>query len=142
MSNIAAVYTTIAGWSLTGVTTTRNITAAQLAVANADLPCRVLVPSTRLEGEDVFVMIGNLQNVGWSIRDICLWAPMGSGTGVEQYTAAMTSYITDYLSKVKANRSPATNCTILGIEVQMGPVAWADKNYWAVDITLTVEEII
>ena len=59
-------------------------------------------------------MIGNLQKVGWAIRDLCLWAPLGSGSGIEQYSAAMLTYISSYLSKVKAGRNPATNCTIVG----------------------------
>lgn len=142
MSNIASVYTAVSNYEPTGAATTRNIAAVQLAVRNADLPCRVLLPSTRLEADDVFVMLGNLQRVGWSIRDLCLWAPMGAGTGIGQYASSMLTYISSYLSIVKTGRNPATNCTIQGIEVQMGPVNWADKNYWAVDITLTVEEIL
>jgi hypothetical protein len=30
----------------------------------------------------------------------------------------------------------------VGVEVQMTPVLWGEKSYWAVDITLTVEEIL
>jgi len=140
MSNIASVYTAIAAYAPTGVTTTRNLATVQLEVADADLPCRLLLPSTSVEGD--FVMIGNLQKVGWAIRDLCLWAPLGSGTGVAQYSTAMLTYIGSYLSKVKAGRSPAVGCTIIGVEVQMGPVPWGDDDYWAVDITLTVEEIL
>ena len=140
MSNIASVYTTVAGYTPTGVTTSRNISAVILNVADADLPCRLLLPSTNANGE--FVMIGNVQKVGWAIRDLCLWAPLAAGTGIAQYSAAMLTYISSYISKVKAGRNPATNCTIVGIEAQMGPVPWGDKDYWAVDITLTVEEIL
>ena len=140
MSNIASVYTAVAAYAPTGATTTRNITAVKLDVADADLPCRLLLPSTSAEGD--FIMMGNLQNVGWAIRDLCLWAPLSDGGGIAQYSSAMLTYISSYLSKVKAGRNPATNCTIVGIEVQMGPVPWGTKDYWAVDITLTVEEIL
>ena len=139
-SNISSVYTAIAAYAPTGATTTRNITAAQLEVADADLPCRILLPSTK--GEMDFVMIGNLQKISWSIRDLCLWAPVGAGTGIAQYSSAMVTYISSYLTKVKAGRNPAAGCTIVGVEVQMGPIPWADQNYWAVDITLTVEEVL
>jgi hypothetical protein len=140
MSNIASVYTAIAAYAPTGVTTTRNITAVQLTVANADLPCRLLLPA--IQGEMEFVNMGNLQKQVWTIRDLCLWAKLGSGSGVEQYTSAMSTYIGSYLSKVKAGRNPATNCTITKVETQMGPIPWAEDDYWAVDITLTVEEMI
>ena len=140
MSNIASVYTAIAAYAPTGATTTRNISAVQLTVRNADLPCRLLLPSTSTEGD--FVMMGNVQKVGWAIRDLCLWAPLGAGTGIAQYSSAMLTYISSYLSKIKAGRNPATNCTIVGYEAQMGPVPWGDKDYWAVDITVTVEEIL
>ena len=139
-SNISSVYTAIAAYRPTGAVTHRNITAAKLKVANADLPCRILLPSVR--GEMDFVMIGDLQKVGWAIRDLCLWAPLNAGRGIQQYSSAMVTYISSYLSKVKAGRNPATNCTIVGVEVQMGPVPWGDQDYWAVDITLTVEEIL
>jgi hypothetical protein len=140
MSNIASVYTAISGYSCTGVTTTRNISAAQLEVAGADLPCRILLPAVQGEGE--FVNMGNLQKIEWKIRDLCLWARLGSGLGVQQYSGAMATYIGSYLTKIKAGRNPATNCTITGWDIQMGPVPWAEDDYWAVDITLTVEEII
>ena len=140
MSNIASVYTAVASYAPTGATTTRNITAVKLDVADADLPCRLLLPSTSAEGD--FIMMGNLQNVGWAIRDLCLWAPITAGSGVEQFSKSMLDYISLYLAQVKDNRNPATNANIVGMEVQMGPVPWADKNYWAVDITLTIEEIL
>jgi len=41
MSNIASVYTAIAAYAPTGVTTTRNLATVQLEVADADLPCRL-----------------------------------------------------------------------------------------------------
>ena len=141
MSNIASVYTAIAAYAPTGATTSRNITSVGLDVADADLPCRLLLPSTGME-DGQFVMLGNLQKVNWVIRDLCLWAPLGSGTGVEQYSGAMLTYIASYLTKIKAGRNPASNCTITGFAAQMGPIPWGDKDYWAVDVTLTVEEIL
>ena len=142
MSNIASVYAAIAAWTPTGAGAGHNILAGsgQLTIANADLPKRILLPSTNVNGE--FVMIGTLQKTAWSIRDLCLWAPLGSGSGVEQYSSAMLTYIASYLAKVKAARSPAANCAITGVEAQMGPVPWGEKDYWAVDITVTVEEHI
>ena len=140
MSNIVTAYGAIAAYAPTGVTTSRNISAAQLAVADADLPCRILLPATEADGE--FVAIGDLQGVNWTIKDLCLWAPLEAGTGVQQYSAAMLTYITSYLSKVKAGRSPAANCTIVGFAFNMAPVKWGVKDYWAVDISLIVREIL
>ena len=55
MSNIADVYTAVTAYAPTGTTTSRNISAVELTVANADLPCRLLLPNTNAQGE--FIMI-------------------------------------------------------------------------------------
>ena len=140
MSNIKAAYAAIAAWEPTGVTTTRNITAVQLAVADADLPCRLLLPATSTNGD--FVMMGTLQNTAWVVRDLCMWAKVGAGAGVEQYSEAMLDYIASYLTKIKGKISPAANCVIAGWEVQMGVVPWGNSDYYAVDIYLTIQEKI
>ena len=139
MSNIQDIYTSIANMKV-GSVKARNINKVKLAVRNTDLPMRLLLPSTSAEGD--FIMIGNLQNVGWAIRDLCLWAPLSAGKGVEQFAESMLDYISLYIAQVKENRNPATNATIVGVEAQMGPVPWGETDYWAVDITVTVEEII
>jgi len=139
MSNIQDIYTSIANMKV-GSVKARNINKVKLAVRNSDLPMRLLLPSTSAEGD--FIMIGNLQNVGWAIRDLCLWAPLSAGKGVEQFADSMLDYISLYIAQVKENRNPATNATIMGVEAQMGPVPWGDTDFWAVDITVTVEEII
>jgi len=139
MSNIQDIYTSISNMEV-GSVKSRNINKVNLLVRDSDLPCRLLLPSTSAQGD--FIMIGNLQNVGWAVRDLCLWAPMSAGSGVEQFSESMLDYISLYLAEVKDNRNPATNANIVGMEVQMGPVPWGDKDYWAVDITLTIEEIL
>ena len=137
-SNISTVYTVLTAYDPTGVTTNRDITACKLEVADADLPCRILTPAT--EGEASFVGIGNLLSINWKIQDICLWAPVGAGTGVQQYSAAFVTYIKSYIDKVKADRSPAAGCAITGLSFMISPIAWAKKNYWGVETIVTVEE--
>ena len=137
-SNISSVYTVLTAYDPTGVTTNRDITAAQLEVADADLPCRILIPAT--EGDAGFVGIGNLLSIDWRIQDVCLWAPVGAGTGVEQYSAALVTYIKSYLDKVKADRSPAAGCAITGLSFKISPIAWGKKNYWGVETIVTVSE--
>ena len=139
MSNIQDVYTSIANMKV-GSIKSRNVNKVNLTVRDSSLPLRLMLPST--SGEMDFVAIGNLQRMGWAIRDLCLFAPLTQGSGVEQFSKAMVDYLSLYIEAIKANRNPATNCTIVGVEVQMGPVPWAEKDYWAVDITLTVEEIL
>jgi hypothetical protein len=139
MSEILNVYQSIASMKV-GKVKARNIDQINLTFRDSSLPLRMLLPSTA--GDGSFVMIGTLQKMGWAIRDLCLFAPLTQGSGVQQFAKAMVDYLDLYVQAVKANRNPAANCTIVGWEVQMGPVPWAEKDYWAVDITLTVEEIL
>ena len=71
-----------------------------------------------------------------------MFAPLTKGKGIQQFSKAMVDYLSLYLAQVKANRNPTTTSTIIGLEGVMQPVQWAEKVYWAVDITLTVEEIL
>ena len=137
-SNISSVYTVLTAYDPTGVLTNRDITAAKLEVADADLPCRILIPAT--EGTSGFVGIGNLLTITWTIQDVCLWAPVGAGAGVQQYSTAFVTYIKSYLDKVKADRSPAAGCHISDVSFKIEPTQWGSKTYWAINTTVTVEE--
>lgn len=139
MSNIQDVYRSIANMEV-GSIKSRNVDKVSLAIRKGSLPLRLLLPSTT--GEMEFIAIGNLQKMGWAIRDLCLFAPLGKGSGVQQFSKAMIDYLDLYMKAIKSNRSPATNCTIVGVEVQMGPIPWGAEDYWAIDITLTIEEIL
>jgi len=139
MSAVKEIYREISNMKLKGVKA-RNIDKIKLAVRKSDLPIRMLIPST--EGDLEFVGIGTLNNITWVIRDLCLWVPLSAGSGVEQYADSMIEYIQLYVMALKSLRNPTAQSNITGVAFEMGPVPWADKDYWAVNVTLTVEEII
>ena len=118
----------------------RNIDKIRLVIKDKDLPCRMLIPSTT--GDLSFVGIGTLNNIQWVIRDLCLWAPLTAGKGIEQYASSLVDYLKLYIARVKALRNPTNQSVISGVSFAMGPVPWGEKDYWAVDIQLTVEEIL
>lgn len=138
-SAISAIYKEIANFKISNVKS-RNIDKINLIIKEADLPCRMLLPST--SGELSFVGLGSLNNITWVIRDLCLWAPLTAGSGIEQFADSMVGYIRLYLAAIKAHRNLTNQSNITGIAFQMGPIPWAEKDYWAIDITLTVEEIL
>ena len=139
MSQIQDIYQSISKMKV-GSIKARNVDKVKLAVPKGSLPMRFLLPST--SGEMEFIAIGTLQKMNWAIRDLCLFAPLTKGSGIERYSKAMVDYLSLYIAQVKANRHPTTLSNIIGVEVQMGPIPWAETDYWAVDITLTVEEIL
>lgn len=139
-SNILSVYDTLAGWSITNIKVTRDIDEVKLDIKQGDLPMRILLPST--EGELGFIDIGKLTNIQWQIRDLCLWAPLSAGAGIEQYASDIVTYVKDYIDNVKNNRSPANNTNIVGMSVRISPVPWGENDYWSIDILLQVEEIL
>ena len=138
-SAIKTIYKEIANFKI-GKVKSRNINKINLIVKGKDLPCRMLMPST--SGDMDFVGLGSLNNITWVIRDLCLWAPLSAGPGIEQYADSMVSYIRLYIAAIKALRNPTDQSTITGVAFQMGPIPWAEKDYWAIDVTLTVEEIL
>ena len=139
MSDILEIYKSISKMKV-GSIKCRDIDKVKLTIRDGSLPLRMLLPSTK--GDMDFVAIGNLQKMGWAIRDLCLFAPLTKGSGIQQFSKAMVDYLSLYIEQVKANRNPTKTSNIVGIEVQMVPVLWAENTYWAVDITLTVEEIL
>lgn len=118
----------------------RNIDKVKLKVTRRDLPVRMLLPSTT--GDLSYISFGTLNRIEWVIRDLCLWAPIVSGTGVEKHVGSMVTYIKDYIAVLKTIRNPTDQSNITGVAFAMGPVPWADADYWAIDVTLTVEEIL
>ena len=95
MSDILDIYTSISKMKV-GKIKSRNIDKVKLKVTDASLPLRLLLPAT--SGEMDFVAIGSLQNMAWTIRDLCLFAPIAKGKGVEAYSKAMVEYLSLYLS--------------------------------------------
>lgn len=138
MSAIDEIYLAIANLSLGGITC-RNLPQVTLEVGQADLPLRIIVPSTR--GEGTFVMIGTLQKVEWAIHDLCLWAPIGTAT-IEQYAQPMLDYIKAYLTALKGILTPTDQSHLTGFTFEMAPRQWGEATYWAVDATFSVEEYL
>ena len=138
-SAISEIYNALADISIAGVGV-RNIDEIKLQVRQVDTPVRMLLPST--SGELSFVAIGSLNKIEWIISDLCLWAPLTAGQGVKDHANDMVEYIKNYLVAIKALRSPTSQSHITGISFEMGPVPWADGDFWAVDVTISVEEII
>ena len=141
MSQVEAIYLTLANLDLGGIPS-RNLPEINLLVEQGDMPVRLLMPSTR--GEQEFVRVGSTQKVRWTIRDLCLWAPVSAGSGIEQYAAAMQAYIVAYLAALKdfygGGLTPQSHVT--GATFQMTPVTWGEMSCWAVDAQISVEEYL
>jgi hypothetical protein len=138
MSALAEIYTALSDIAIGGVKC-RNLPKVKLVVNDSDLPLRLLVPSTG--GEMEYVGIGTLGSIEWSIRDVCLWAPL-TGGGIQQVAEPMMDYIKAYLTAVKGLRNPSSQSVITRIGVQLGPLLWGEVDYWAIDCNLNVEEIL
>src|SRR3970040_2682058 len=136
-SLIASIYLAIANLAIGGVKS-RNLPEAQLAIEQADLPIRILLPSTK--GDGSFVLVGSVEKVSWSIRDLCLWAPIDKD--LVDVAEPMLRYITAYLTALKALRGPTSQSHVAGFDFQIAPIEWNGASYWAVDATLSVEEVL
>lgn len=123
-----------------GTVRARNLDEIKLAVRESDCPVRLLLPST--EGGQGFVAIGTLSKTTWRIRDLCLWQPLVAGSGIEQCANDMLAYIELYAAGIRAMRSPTPESNIVSVTFQLGPVPWATSDFWAVDVTVEVEEYL
>jgi hypothetical protein len=138
-SAIETIYREISKMTISKVKA-RNIDKVKLTVNQKDLPMRMLLPST--QAEHTFVGFGTLNRLTWVIRDLCLWAPIKSGSSIEKHAGSMVSYIKLYIDALKSNRNPTLQSNIMGVTFSMGPIPWGDGDFWAIDTTLTVEEIL
>ena len=127
-SAIDAIYRELSKTKI-GNAKARNIDKVKLGINKRDLPVRMLLPST--SGDLSFVSFGTLNRIEWVIRDLCLWAPLVSGTGVEKHAGSMVTYIKDYIAKLKTIRNPTGQSNIIGVAFAMGPVPWAENDYCA-----------
>lgn len=137
MSAIDDIYLAFSNLTLGGVKC-RNLPDVTLEVGQADLPLRVMVPNTSNDG--TFVMIGTLQKVEWALHDLCLWAPIGGDE--PRHYQPMLDYIKAYLEALKSVLTPTDQSHLTGWTFQIGPRQWGEATYWAVDVTLSVEEYL
>ena len=137
-SVIAEIYLAVANLAIGGVKC-RNLPEVQLSIEQADLPMRILLPSTK--GDGGFVMIGTLNKIEWALRDLCLWAPI-ENMGLADVAEPMIRYIVAYIDALKGLRGPTNQSNLTGFVFQMKPTLWNEAWYWAVDTTLSVEEYL
>jgi len=116
----------------------RNLDEIKLQIQVQDTPVRLLLPST--EGEVGFLGIGPTTRTTWRIRDLCLWQPIQSGTGIEQCADDMLAYLELYTAAIRNLRIPTNQSSITNVVYTMSPVPWASGDFWAIDIILEVEE--
>ena len=134
---IRDLYTTISEM-VVGSVTARDLDGIKLIVRAEDCPVRLLLPSTTGEGN--FVAIGTLTKTVWGIRDLCLWQPVNAGTGIEQCAGDMVAYIELYAAALRLLRNPGPAANVSAMSFRLGPVMWGTVNYWAIDVTLEIEE--
>lgn len=139
-SQIKAIYLAISKMKL-GKVKCRNINKIRLAVKDKDLPCRFLIPAT--EGDLNFVALGaSPVNVQWVIRDLLLWAPVSKGKGIEAYALAMLEHEMLYIKRLQENLNPTSQSVITNVSWRQSPIPWGAKDYFGIDYTLTVREIV
>jgi len=63
-----------------------------------------------------------------------------AGTGIEQCADDMLGYLELYQAAVRSLRNPTAGSSITSVVYTMSPVAWANSDFWAIDIILEVEE--
>lgn len=139
MSAIGDIYLAISKMKVAGAKC-RNIDKIRLAIAARDLPIRMLLPETT--GDLSYIAIGTLNNIEWVIRDLCLWAPLTAGKGIEKYANSMVIYLKEYIAALKLLRNPSGQSVIESVSFKIGVVPWGEAEYWCIDIQLTVEEIL
>jgi len=138
-SQIANIYLAIAAMKV-GKVKCRNIDKIKLEIRDKDLPCRFLLPAT--EGDLNFVALGSSPiSIQWVIRDLCLWAPVSAGSGIEKFSQAMLEYEMLYIKRLQELLNPTSQSVITNATWRQSPIPWAEKDYWGIDYTLTVEEI-
>jgi hypothetical protein len=135
---IVEIYSALADLKI-GKVKARGLSKVQLSVTKADLPMRMLLPST--EGEVNFISLGVLNRAMWEIRDLCLWAIIQPGNSLSTYAESMVQYLKLYTAAIKDLRGPTSQSNIKAMRFTIGPVPWGDQDLWAIDIRLTVEEI-
>ncbi len=135
--SIRDIYSVIAELPI-GDVNCRSIDQLELLVQASDCPVRIMLPATA--GDMGFIAIGVMSKMTWTIRDLCLWQPVIEGSGVEQCANEMLGYIEQYSAALRGLRAPTVGSNLVSVTFQIGPVPWADTDYWAVDTVLTVEE--
>jgi len=150
-SAIAAIYTAIAGWSVSVGSTTpgvRNTDKLKDTLNPSDVPTRMMLVTT---GDTevinaIFKGLGKTQEITWAIEDRLYWRPVASGQGLADFSHDLILYIAAYLEKARSDRSPTTQSYIEGCRVIPAIVRWPDFEggtpYAGVRCILTVREVV
>lgn len=136
---IRALYTKLSEMAV-GDVKARDLDGIKLAVRAEDCPLRLLLPSTL--GDQGFIAIGTLTGTTWALRDLCLWQPVVAGSGIEQCAGDMVAFMELYAAGIRSLRSPGPGASIESVSFKLGPVEWGRVNFWAIDITVEIHEVM
>ena len=137
--------------------TVYGLTGIPNGVANADLPCRILLDlANGGEGQSMqFHTVnsgiggGGAQYVDWSIRDLMLLKPQGLGVGNREVAATLVAYTGAYVDAARANRNliatDTNEASFTELSVSPGVYEYPVESgifHWGVMATSTIREII
>lgn len=115
MSQIRAIYSTLAGTSVTMTTeagasvtvAARDLDELPVSVNAADAPLRLVLPySSDTEGRDgAFASLDTIGRMDWYIADLLLWKPGTLASGIAESAADLVRYQGAYAEMLRAMRT-------------------------------------
>ena len=152
MSNFRTVFTNLAALTITVSSTTPqafDLNAIPPDVNPAKLPCRILLPfGAEAEQGHAFTFTEFLNSQAaeatWHITDLCLWATVGAGRGLQSYAATLASYAAAYLEVIRTNWQIAAYCQIVGATFGIGAFEYpggSGQYYFGVECKVEVQEL-
>lgn len=153
MSQIAAIYSNLAGMAVTVGSTTPTVygpAALPKTLDTVQTPCRVLDPSFGPDrAEFRFYGHGDSNaDVYWTISDVLLWKAQGQDLGPLAVAGNLTSYVGAYAEAARAKRELVTGQQVelqAIVPVISFDIEWPARTgrfFYGVVMTLTILEVL
>ena len=145
-SQLVNIVASVAGMSVSGVTTVYYDTSLKNAVEIADVPARIIsavgmqssrTKTTTLGGN------GHVMMTEWTITDVALLRPAGMGMGLRDVVLSMETYLAAYHDAVRTLVAPAWQ--VIDVRCRAQILEWpqaSGRSYDTVIATLVISEIV
>lgn len=144
MSQIRAIYSTLAGTSVTMTTeagasvtvAARDLDELPVSVNAADAPLRLVLPySSDTEGRDgAYASLDTIGRMDWYIADLLLWKPGTLASGIAESAADLVRYQGAYaemLRSMRAMGAPTSDVELVDWRMRPGLYDWPiGSNTW------------
>jgi len=142
-SQLVSIVASVAGMSVSGISTVYYGTSLKNAVEIADVPISAIGMQSSRTKTTTLGGSGHVMMTEWTITDVALLRPAGMGMGLRDIALTMETYMAAYHDAVRTLVAPAWQ--VIDVRCRSQILEWpqaSGRSYDTVIATIVISEIV